>query len=170
LLQKQIPAKTFLVLFGWGILAIVFFFVFDPYLWPHPISRLIQSITYHMKFQNALIVTTYYYPFWQPFYWLSNFSAFYNPGPASAFLVDVNSGIFCLVLIGLPSLLRKNPLFFVWLIIGVITLMVWTTKWPQYTMILIAPFSAAAAQGVYTLIWIIKKAFFKMHHADRKIS
>ena len=37
------------------------------------------------------------------------------------------------------------------LLIALLFLLLWTTKWPQYTLILMAPFSMAAAQGVLTL-------------------
>ncbi|HEY5983081.1 MAG TPA: hypothetical protein VIU38_06370, partial [Anaerolineales bacterium] len=132
-------------------LALLMFLVFDPYLWPHPIERLTKSLLFHEAFLDSRLVQMYNYPFWQPLRWLSAFSAHYDLGPRSAFLLDVDTFIFVAALIGLPRLLKREPFFFCWLLVGVIFLLVWRTKWPQYTLIILAPFSMAAAHGILAL-------------------
>jgi hypothetical protein len=150
-LQGQIPRRQIPYIAGWALLSIILFVAFDPYLWPHPIGRLTQSILFHEQFQDSRLVLQYHYAFWQPLRWLSAFSAYYDLRPARAFLVNVDTLLFVLAVIGLPRLYQKQRLFFYWLIVGLIFLLLWNTKWPQYTLIVLAPFSMDAAQGVLTL-------------------
>jgi len=157
--RKQIPARYLTLLIGWGVVAIAMFFVFDPYLWPHPTSRLIKTLTFHYRYQESEFVQNFHYPFWQPFRWLSNFFAYYNPNPASAFPFQMDPVIFVLALIGLPRLLQRRPIFFIWLITGIVILLVWSTKWPQYTLIVIIPFCVAAAEGMFTILSLLRKTW-----------
>ena len=149
--RRQVPWRWFSYILAWLLLSILMFVAFDPYLWPHPISRLNQSILFHEQFQDSRLVLQAHYPWWQPIRWLSAFSAFYDLRPAGAFLINVDTLLFVLALIGLPRLFRERRLFFYWLAAGLIFLLLWTTKWPQYTLIILAPFSMSAAQGALTL-------------------
>jgi hypothetical protein len=158
-LRKEVPPRLIIQMIGWGILALIMFFVFDPYLWPHPIARLSKSLVFHQDFQDSRLVEMYNYPFWQPLRWLSAFSAYYDLGPAAAFLVDVDTFIFVAAIIGLPRLYRQQPFFFYWLVTGLIFLLLWTTKWPQYTTIILAPFCMAAAHGVLSVWDLARDAF-----------
>ena len=151
LAQKQLPARFAYHIGIWAILSLLMFFVFDPYLWPHPLERLIKSVTFHEAFQESRLVQQYHYPFWQPFRWLAAFSANYDLHPRLAFLFNIDTMIFVLAALGLPALFQKARFFFYWLITGLIFLLLWETKWPQYTLIILAPFSLAAAYGVFTL-------------------
>jgi hypothetical protein len=151
-LRDQLPRRLLLHMLGWGALSLVMFFAFNPYLWPHPIARLMKSVLFHQDFQDSRLVLMYSYPFWQPLRWLSAFSSYYRLGPESAFLINIDTFVFIAAIVGLPRLYRKEPFFFYWLLIGLAFLLVWATKWPQYTLILLAPFSMAAAQGVLT-VW-----------------
>jgi hypothetical protein len=149
LARRQIPARFAWYMAGWAALSALAFFAFDPYLWPHPVARLEKSIAFHENFQESRLVRQYHYPFWQPFRWLSAFSAFYDLHPARAFPFNMDTLIFLLAILGLPSLLRKSPLFFCWLVVGLGFLLLWETKWPQYTLVILAPFSLSAAYGAF---------------------
>ena len=151
LAQKKLPARFAWYIGGWALLSLLMFFIFDPYLWPHPLGRLMKSIVFHETFQDSRLVLQAHYPFWQPLRWLSAFSSFYNLHPRQAFLIDIDTAIFVLAVIGLPALFRKAPLFFYWLVVALAFLLVWETKWPQYTLILLAPFCLSAAYGLSTL-------------------
>ncbi len=155
--RKQIPARFAWYLGGWAILSLLMFFLFDPYLWPHPVARLSKSIAFHESFQESRLVQQYRYPFWQPLRWLSAFAAFYDLHPARAFIVNVDTPIFILAIIGLPALFRRASLFAYWLAIGLLFLLGWTTKWPQYTLIILVPFSLSAAYGISTLWALVRK-------------
>jgi len=167
ILRNQLPRRMIAYIAGWGILSLVMFYVFDPYLWPHPIARLTKSLLFHQDFQDSRLVQMYHYPFWQPLRWLSAFSAYYQLGPRSAFLVDVDTFVFVAAIIGLPRLFKKERFFFYWLLIGLIFLLVWATKWPQYTLIVLVPFSMAAAQGVLT-VWDLARAAIAARSTSRK--
>jgi hypothetical protein len=155
--RREIPMRTAAFILGWGVLSIVMFLAFDPYLWPHPIARLSKSLLFHQDFQDSRLVQMYHYPFWQPLRWLSAFSAYYELGPRTAFLVDVDTFLFVSAIMGLPRLHKKEPFFFYWLLIGLIFLLLWATKWPQYTLIILVPFSMAAAHGILT-VWDLARA------------
>jgi hypothetical protein len=157
--RNEVPRRTIVLMLGWGLLSLIMFVVFDPYLWPHPIARLARSLLFHQDFRDSRLVQMYHYPFWQPLRWLSAFSAYYELGPATAFLVDVDTFLFVAAIIGLPRLYRQQPFFFHWLLIGLVFLLIWATKWPQYTLIVLAPFSLAAAHGVMT-VWDLARAAF----------
>jgi hypothetical protein len=153
LLQGQIPRRTFIFFIGWVCLSIFMFFVFNPYLWRHPWSRLLQTIAFHIKFQDSNIVMAYNYPFWQPLRWLSGLGIEQKAlGSASAFIFRLDTFIFIFALIGLPRLFQQKRFYFYWLMIGLFFLLLWSTKWPQYVLIILVPFSIAAAEGVAT-VW-----------------
>lgn len=156
-LRRQVPRAAVAYMAGWAVVSVAMFFLFDPYLWPHPIDRLTKSLLFHEVFQDSRLVLQYHYPWWQPLRWLSSFSANYDLGPAGAFLIDVDTLVFALAIIGLPRLFKKEPLFFCWLAVGLLFLLAWNTKWPQYTLIILAPFSMAAAQGALT-VWDLCRA------------
>jgi hypothetical protein len=157
--RRQVPSVAIPYLAGWALASLIMFFVFDPYLWPHPIARLTRSILFHEVFQDSRLVLQYHYPWWQPLRWLSAFSANYDLGPASAFLINVDTLLFASAVIGLPRLLQKQPFFFYWLALGLLFLLAWNTKWPQYALIILVPFSMAAAQGVLT-VWALSRRLF----------
>jgi hypothetical protein len=152
ILQKQIPGRLAFHLLGWGVLSILMFFVFDPYLWPHPFSRLMKTLVFHVGFQESNIVKAYHYPWYQPLQWLWAFSALNELRPPTAFLFRIDQVLCILAIIGLPRLFRRNRFFFYWLVIGLLFLLIWTTKWPQYTLIILVPYCVSASDGVYTIV------------------
>ncbi len=152
LIQKQIPGRLALLLLGWGLLSFAMFFVFDPYLWPHPLTRLMKTLVFHVKFQDSNIVRVYNYPVYQPLIWLWAFSALKELRPATAFLFRIDQLLFVLAIVGLPRLFRTNRFFFYWLVVGLAFLLLWTTKWPQYTLVILVPYCVSAAEGVQTII------------------
>jgi hypothetical protein len=164
--MNKLPRRMILYVVGWAVLSTAMFVAFDPYLWPHPLGRLAKSILFHEEFQDSRLVAQYHYPFWQPLRWLSAFSAYYELGPSSAFLFNLDTLLFVSAVVGLPRLLRTQPFFFCWLAVGLIFLLAWTTKWPQYTLILLAPFSMAAAQGFLTVWDLARRQFTRKPHVS----
>jgi 4-amino-4-deoxy-L-arabinose transferase-like glycosyltransferase len=152
IIQRQIPWQSFLYLLGWAVLSLAAFFMSDPYLWPNPSARLIQSIQYNFDYSHSQHVLDHHYPFWQPLRWLSAFSSFYNLGPRLAFIFDLDTPIFMLAVIGLPRLFRQERFFFYWLAVAVTFLLLWNTKWPQYALIALPALGISAAQGWTTIL------------------
>src|SRR5574340_1059365 len=91
--------RAMLWLGGWSVLSLMSFFVFDPYLWPHPVERFVDSMEYHLKYPSTDIVKLSGYPWWQPLRWLYNPFAYYDPQPASAFPVQSDPLIAALAVI-----------------------------------------------------------------------
>lgn len=149
----------------WGLVAGGCFFAFDPYLWPDPVYRLYHSLTFHANYSQRDFVRSFNYPFWQPLVWLTSTYPAKHPDYADAFIIGIDPLIFALGLIGLPRTWRRRPLFVLWLLIGLATLFVWPTKWPQYTMIVLAPLCLAAGEGV-GWVWERARGIWTRVHAE----
>lgn len=129
----------------WGLLGIVVFFAFDPYLWPNPLGRLRESVFYHAGYASgAAEVENASFPAWQPFYWLF-FSPYWWQEGTVLFPFDL--GITMFAIAGLKRLWSRERLYVLWLGVALFFLLLWPTKWPQYIVILTAPLSMAAAEG-----------------------
>ena len=153
---KQVPAKALWKLAAWGMLSVVVFFACDPYLWVHTLSRLQDTILFHEAHSQSDAVTSSNLPFWQPFVWFSAPFPKFLDYTSSAFLVEPDSLIGLLALIGLPRLVRRQPFYFIWLATGLVSMLLWPTKWPQYTMIAIIPVCLSAAMGTGWLFDLLK--------------
>ena len=129
----------------WGLMAFVIFLLSDPYLWPDPIGRLKESVLYHAGYAStASEVQNADFPAWQPFFWLF-FSPYWWQKGVFPFPFDLVITIFALV--GLKRLWIKNRLYALWLAVGMVFLLLWPTKWPQYIVTLTVPLSMAAGEG-----------------------
>jgi ABC-type sugar transport system permease subunit len=127
------------------LLALLVFFAADPYLWPDPIGRLRDSIFYHANYSTgAAEVQNASYPLWQPFFWLFWSPIWWNRG---VFPFPFDLIIFPFALSGLKRLWDRQRIFALWLAVGIVFLLFWPTKWPQYIVMLTVPLSLAASQG-----------------------
>lgn len=154
LVTKKVRPDTLVKMFAWGVLSLAAFFVCDPYLWKHTARRLWESLTFHSQYSQSIWVTRYDYPFWQPFAWFSRSFPHFFPAFREAFFLRLDPLIAVLAVIGLPRLAVRRPLYFTWLVLGFALLLLWPTKWPQYTMIVIAPYCLSAGEG---LAWGIER-------------
>ena len=138
------------VILLWGLLAVGVFFAANPYLWPDPIGRLKESVLYHAGYSTgAAEVARANYPPWQPFVWLGMSPAAWHE---NVFVLAPDTFIALFAAFGLARLWKKERLYVLWLGIGMLFLLAWPTKWPQYILILTAPLSLAAAEGVFVLL------------------
>jgi hypothetical protein len=139
---------------GWGILCAAFFVLFDPVLWNGLLRRLSESLQFSLNYQGSSYVNEVGYPVWQPFYWLMRSIPqyptvvyppfFINKGD---FFVLADPLIFILGLVGIPSLFKKNMPMACWLLVGMAFLLLWSTKWPQYMLLVLPAFCVSAAYG-----------------------
>ncbi len=146
--KKRVFLHSAGYMLGWGLFSLLAFFVFDPYLWPHPKERLLASLTYHVHYAQTHGGEEYNYPFWQVFNWLSGSISTTVPAFRQGMLVSLDLMISLLALGGLPRLWKKAPLYLIWLILGILALMVWPTKWTQYVMIILVPICLSAAEAL----------------------
>jgi ABC-type sugar transport system permease subunit len=134
----------------WGGLAFLVFFMADPYLWPDPLVRLKESVFYHAGYSStAAEVEQANFPFWQPFNWFS-MSVPWHQGQ-QVFYVTLDPWITLLAIFGLGRLWKKERLYVLWLAVGIVFLLLWPTKWPQYVLVMTAPLALAAVKGVWAL-------------------
>jgi hypothetical protein len=127
-------------------LALLTFFVLDVQIWADPIGRLRDSLLYHPAYSQSSHVVRQNLPWWQQLYYLSH-SIPWHPG---VFLFSWDTLIFALALLGVPLLHRRRPVYLLWLLLGVGVLLLWRTRWPQYTLIIGAPLCLSAGMAVTT--------------------
>jgi 4-amino-4-deoxy-L-arabinose transferase-like glycosyltransferase len=120
-----------------------------------------------LRFKNSLHVAKAGYPFWQSIVWLFNPFAYYQVQSQAGFLVQLDPLIFILAVLGLPRTFKRSPVFFYWFFVGLIFLFIWSTKWPQYSLVIMAPFCVAAAYGVTSLFDLVKQKLFHREAVNR---
>lgn len=143
-------ANVLAPVFMWGILSLLVFLAADPYLWPDPPGRLQASLSFNVDYsQSAREVKNADFPFWQPFRWLLFSVENWHPG---VFYFPFDPLISILASVGWWRLWKREPVYVLWLVIGLAFLLVWPTKWPQYLITLTAPLCLAAAETVKKLL------------------
>lgn len=144
--QTSEVKKYFRTALLWGILALVAFFAFNPFYWSDPIGRIqttLQAVRATTTNENVVRAG---YPLWQQLMWLSA-SVPYNWHP-TAFLVRLDGLIFIFALFGIRNTWKKERFIAIWLFVGIFLLLIWRTRWPQYTLVATAPLSLVAAEGI----------------------
>ena len=145
---RQVLSRWAAPLLIWGGLAVVIFFAANPSLWNDPFSRLGESVFYHAGYAQSEHVANAGYPLWQPLVWLT-MPVPWHPG---VFQVPLDPFVFVLALIGFGRLWRQRRVFALWLAFGLVFLLLWPTKWPQYILMLTAPLCLSAAYGLEGLL------------------
>ncbi len=152
--QWRALASGFWPLAGWGLLALSIFFVADPFLWPEPLARLGASLSFNVDYAQSQQVTDAEFPVWQPLAWLTR-SVPWHPG---VFLVSVDALLTLLALVGLQRIWRsenRQAKFWVfWFGVGLMFLLIWRTKWPQYILTLAVPVAMLATEGLRVAVWL----------------
>ena len=139
---------------AWMALGLVAFVAFDPYLWPDPLGRLAESITYHGGYATSAAVQDTGWPSWQPLVWLMGSVPWHDSG---TFLVTADLLIAALAVMGLRPMWREHRVFALWLGLGLAFLLVWPTKWPQYVLLVSAPLSLAAGLGTGLIVEPVRR-------------
>jgi hypothetical protein len=137
-------------LFAYAALAALVAFALDPTLWPDPVGRLSAMFGFHLRYSAGAEVARASYPWFQPILWLSSSApAAWHP---QVFFFGADGLIALLALAGLPQARRTRPWLVIWLASGLTALILWPTKWPQYTLAL-APAICLCAGGALRQIW-----------------
>lgn len=151
--RRAAPAGTRLrpygLVAGWLALALLVFYIFDPALWPDPLGRLRASILFNANYSAGQSVADAGFPWVQPIFWLLS-ALPWNPGAAPLRL----DGLFGLAaLLALPRMWRDGDrgalaprLTALWLLANLGFLLLWPTKWPQYTLAMLPAAALAAAR------------------------
>jgi hypothetical protein len=151
-------------LVGYIGLAALTFIVFNPALWHNPLGRLYASIAFHPAYAQGAHVQQVNYPWYQPLIWLSSAKPYewhpdvfiYNPAEG---IFSIDGMIFILALVALPQQWRRQRWIVFWIASSVLFLLLWPTKWPQYTLVVIPAFCIAASDT-------IKRLYFKIRSLE----
>ncbi|TLN01621.1 hypothetical protein FDZ74_15705, partial [bacterium] len=129
-------------MFAYGLVALATFVLFDPTLWADPINRLAQSLTFHAGYTQSQDVLRAAYPWYQPVLWILQTVPWH---PKVFFFFTTDEIVFFFGLAGMYWEFKRRPWAPIWFAAGLLILLAWETKWPQYTLILMVPLALAAA-------------------------
>jgi sugar lactone lactonase YvrE len=139
--EKRVRLRDLLL---YAVLAILTFWALDPALWRQPGPRLAEMASFHLSYSQGANVTLSGYPWYQPLTWLAS-----APGgtwhPGVFFYYGFDGLMFLLALVGLPREWRQRRWVVVWIVTSVAVLLLWRTKWPQYTLVVTPAICIAAA-------------------------
>ena len=146
-IELRFKRGNILMLLVWVALGFTVFIAVNPMFWgdlgkPLDETMLYKSLTYHNAYMER-ISREHPLPFYQQLVWMwENSPLKWHPG---IILFSTSSYIVLLGYLGLPLLLRRKPLYGLWLIIYTVFLFSWGVKWPQYTTLLspVLAFSSA---------------------------
>ncbi|BDU50959.1 ABC transporter permease subunit [Haliovirga abyssi] len=142
--------------FIYGIVAFATFFIFDPILWTDTFHRLKESILFHKNYSTGEFVKKAGFPFYMQMIWLLQSVPW---KPFNAFFIRIDSLIFIGAVFGAKALYKKNRILGTWFFVNAIFLIIYPTKWPQYTLIFIPVMSIAAAE-FYSKLYIKLKELY----------
>ncbi len=109
------------------------FFILNPNIWADPVNRLLSSLLFHGLYSQSTHVQSYAYPWYQPLIYLSTSVQWH---PQVFFFFTSDEFIFYVTIFGLYFEIKEKRWTAIWFFVGLIFLLVWPTKWPQYTLIL----------------------------------
>jgi hypothetical protein len=127
--------------------SVVAFWLFNPSLWHEPVGRLLDSLFFHVRYSQGPRVELAGLPWYQPLYWISR-SAPSAWHPEVFFYWALDSAIFLLAMAGLYWEWRERRWVVVWIVTSLLFLLVWPTKWPQYSLVLVPALCLSASQTV----------------------
>jgi 4-amino-4-deoxy-L-arabinose transferase-like glycosyltransferase len=149
--EKKIPVGW---LFAYGAVVGLAFFALDVHLWRDPIQRLLESVTFHVQYSQGTHVQEVGYPWYQPFIWIFTSSpAGWHP---NVFFYYGFDGIFSvLAIFGLRREWKERRWLVIWFVAGILFLLLWPTKWPQYALTITPAICIMAAEtGRRTWRWL----------------
>ncbi|WNG45541.1 hypothetical protein F0U60_16630 [Archangium minus] len=137
--------------------AMATFLIANPALWSNPVGNLWASLTFHWNYSHSEHVVRSALPWYQPLYYLTH-----------ATPVRWHAGVFAtgatvwvllpLAAMGFPATLRQRPVWAAWALVGLVFLLLWSTKWPQYLLLILPALSVCAGMGVSTLYRLVASA------------
>lgn len=159
-LVVTLALAPFFVLWGRGhfkwwaafaAVALVAFFLADPFLWVDPVGRFQESVGFHFGYSQSEHVKKQGDPWWKPVYWLTRSEPFkWHQGVF--FTTWADWALLPLAFAGLGRAFRVRPVFASWMVAGLLFLFVWPTKWPQYILLILPAVAVCAGLGVESLL------------------
>jgi hypothetical protein len=156
-IEKKIPFRW---MAGFGVLAVASFFLLNVTLWHDPFRRIIEALTFHANYQQGGYVTEVGYPWYQPFVWLFK----ETPGDwhGGIFLYDIDPFIAFFAFAGIRREWKERRWLVIWLSAGIIFLLLWGTKWPQYVLTITPAICLMAAESARRFSrWVSKLSYYR---------
>ncbi|WP_298820239.1 transcriptional regulator [Chloroflexus sp.] len=126
--------------------ALLTFVAANPTVWREPLERFAAMASFWAAYSQGQEVQAAGYPWYQPIIWLATAPAV-EWHPEVFFLPGLDPWFTLLALIGLPVAWRDPARRYlaIWLLSGLLILLIWPTKWPQYALTLVTPIVLLAA-------------------------
>jgi len=150
--RKKVNIQQMMV---WMGVVLVTFFILNPYFWNEPFRRILEVVSFHQAYTEGGDVTRAGYPWWQPVIWVATALPWH---PRVFFFLTLDEFIFWAGAVGLYFYGRKEPWLPGWFLVQFIILLIYPTKWPQYSLIVI-PALCLSASGFlrWGYTWILEK-------------
>ena len=136
---------------GWmtiyGMTAIAAFLALNITLWHSPADSVREILIFHEQYSQGVHVQTVGYPWYQPFIWAAT-SAPAEWHPNVFFYYGFDGLIFIFAVLGLRREWSERRWLVVWLAAGILFLLLWRTKWPQYTLSITPALCITAAESM----------------------
>ncbi len=122
----------------------------NPTIWREPGPRLAEMAGFWTAYTQGSEVRAAGYPWHQPIIWLITAPAV-GWHPEVFFLPGIDPWLTLLAVIGIPAAWRdpQRRYLAIWLVSGLLILLVWPTKWPQYALTLVTPIALLAAPVIH---------------------
>ncbi len=138
------------LLAGVGTVVVLAFLAGNPYLWNDTIDRVWNSVAFHFKYTQTEHVKSSGLPWWYQLYYLTRSAPVrWHPGVFPFGWLDML--LLPAAALGVPYALRHRPVWLAWAVVGLLFLLVWPTKWPQYTLLARPPLTVLAGLGLVAL-------------------
>jgi hypothetical protein len=140
-------------LLGFAALATGSFVLLNPTLWNEPLQRLLALGGFHVAYSQGSDVAAAAYPWYQPLVWIATSPAA-DWHPTIYFYFGFDGLITLFAIVGIRALWRDptHHWLLVWLGTGLLLLMLWPTRWPQYVLTIVPAIVILAGVGLRRLI------------------
>jgi len=138
------------LLAGAAAVALLAFLAANPYLWNDTIDRVWNSVAYHFRYTQTEKVKRAGLPWWYQLYYLTRSTPVqWHPGVFPFGWLDML--LLPAAALGVPYAARHRPVWLAWAAVGLLFLLAWPTKWPQYTLLARPPLTVLAGLGLVAL-------------------
>ncbi len=126
------------------------FLAVNPALWSSPFASLWESVTFHWGYSHGEHVRRSALPWYQPLVFLTD--TWLSASDPGIYLTHFNArALLPLAVLGWPRTWRERPVWAVAAVVGLVFLLLWNTKWPQYLLLVLPALCVCAGGGVRTV-------------------
>lgn len=156
-IEKKIPFRWMV---GFGILAFAAFFLLNVTLWHDPFNRIVEALTFHANYQQGAHVAEVGFPWYQPFIWL--FVSTPGDWHGGIFLYEIDPFIAFFAFAGIAREWKERRWLVVWLVSGLLFLLAWGTKWPQYVLTIVPALCLMSAESARRFSsWVSRLSYYR---------